>query len=514
MINIYDSVIHAQYDNNNKPVSGSVSIDRLGTLPDVISCTVTEELNGIYEMEMVYVATGENVDLIVADNIIGAMVPVISSVHENYFRIYKIERNIGGRVYIYARHITGELSYNLVSWVSYSPTVAYEAVGTVDDWDLSLRTFCSQFPFTLVGALTSVGGQNLKMPFQNIASVRSYIAGELESPDSNALDLFSCDVVWDQFDIIFTTSRGQARNTLIHYAVNMDGILIDDDLDDVYTSFLLYIRRESGDVYSARRDTTYASLFDYPRTKAVDYSEYVDSEMTDRQAMVWLEHAADAYAQKHNEEGNPVRKIDVDVVAAGIDEELYLGDTVPVVYHRHGVTINTRMRVVAYTWDAIMQRYVSITLGAVKTSLAKEIANGSVAAENSKTLSERIAEVEARKLGCVQVKNSNGIGYKYSDGTLICTKVATVTATLNASWGSLYCQPYSGGQQPSSLGNWPVDFVETPVATASQCNGTDICGISYRDVSATSAGRVWLYRPTSSGSSTYSIALIAVGKWK
>lgn len=505
MIKLYGADIAAQYADL-RPVEGSVSITLECVLPDAISCTVTEELNGIYELEMVYVATGINATAIQADKILGVRVPMENDIHENYFRIYRVEKDITGRVYVYARQLAGELSYNIVSMLA-SSGQADDNVGTVEQWEYCIRAYSDPFPLFVRGNLTSVSGTDLTMAFSNVASIRSYLTGELESPDIAAVDLYACDFIFDKFDIVFIQGRGQERGTVIHYSVNMNGILIDDDLDEVYTSFLLYLTVEDS-VISARAETTYAPLFGHVRTKPVDYTQYLPEGMTKRQAQPWLEQKAAEYAQRHNEEGNQVRKIDVDVVAAGIDE-IYLGDTVPVVYHRHGTSVNTKMRVVAYTWDVLMQRYVTVTLGAVKSSLAKEIARNGAITDTVWSLSERLTIAENRKVGLEVVSANGGTGYKFSDGTLICAKTVTVTATVNKGWGSLFYN-----ENLASLGDWPVQFLNAPAATISQTGGSDVTGISWHSMSAVSAGSVYLYRPVSTTSQSYTLSVIAIGRWK
>lgn len=504
MITLYGADISVQYANL-KPVENSVSITKICTLPDATSCTVTEELNGIYELEMTYVATGINATQIEADRILGVKVPMKSSVYENYFRIYRVDRDISGMVYVYARQLSGDLSYNVVSMLV-STGQASDNVGTVEDWEGNIRAYSERFPFFFRGNLESVSGRNLTMAFSNIASVRSYLNGELESPDIAAIDLYACDFVFDKFDIEFVKYRGVDRQTVVHYSVNMDGILIDDDLDEVYTSFLLFLRRESATL-SYRVNTTYAPMFGHIRTKAVDYTQYMPENMTDRQAQVWLEQVANSYAQRHNEEGNPVRQIEVDVVAANLGE-VYLGDSIPVVYMRHGITVNTRMRVISYVWDVIMQRYVSVTLGTVKTSLAKEIARNVAVTDSVTDISQRLTEAEKRKVGIEIVSANGGTGFKFSDGTLICTKKLSVTVNAGSAWGPLY---YNNAL--ASLGLWPVPFTAAPTFTASVTDGNDAVGVQVKNVTASSAGGAYLYVPVNT-SRTSTITLIAVGKWK
>lgn len=445
MITLYSPAIEAQYDDNNVPVDGSIRMNKVCTLPDAVECTVTEELNGQYELYMVYVATGENVLYLKADFILGVPCPGEDGIYENYFRIYRIERDLGGRIYVSARHVSFDLMYTPV----YNNTQGSAGrFREFDRWQLMLREYAqSVFPFMLTSSMDVQGDYSYSMPFKTITNVRAYIAGSgLTAPDKSALELFGGEFVLDKCDIRLVAQRGTERATPIHYSVNMDGILIDDDLDGVYTSFVLFYQDEDYQLASNVARTQYASLFPYDRTAFVDWTEFLsDQELTSAQILAELNRAVVVYAQNHSEQGNPVRKIEVDVVAAGIDE-IYLGDSVPVIYRRHLVEVNTKMRMVAYTWNVIMQRYVTVTLGAQQETLAQEIATATLNSESITNLTARVAAIEGKtndlkELGVISNLNLTGLvagayyHFTYNVGT---TNAPTSNA---AAHGYMYVNP-------------------------------------------------------------------------
>lgn len=81
----------------------------LGRLSDAISCTVTEEVNGAYELKLVYPLDGRHVDDLEVNKIIYA-VPSMGK-HAQPFRIREINKSWGNRIQITARHFCYELSY-------------------------------------------------------------------------------------------------------------------------------------------------------------------------------------------------------------------------------------------------------------------------------------------------------------------------------------------------------------------------------------------------------------------
>lgn len=507
-INVYEANILASYNDLHLP--SDQELIRIGMLADMIECRVTEELNGAYELHMVYVVTGYNADQIQTDRILGASVPLRNSIGENYFRIYRIEKDLTGRMHVYARHLASDLSYMPVR---NNTQGTGGRITNFDTWSMMLREYATgSFPFVFDNDGT-ISGFNYQMPFKTIASVMQYIGGEtLIDPDKPMLDLFGGEIVWDKFTILRCNQRGQDRDAAVAYGSNMDNIAIDDDLDGVYTSFILYYQDDefkvSSDVYS----TPYADLFPYQRTEMVDWTFFLSTmeDKTEAKILAALNTAAETYAANHAEAGNPVRRIEASMVAANV-QNVYLGDRIGVIYNRHGEHINANMKIVAYEWDVIMQRYVGITLGAIKDTLAKVIAEtftASGAGEDLAQLTQRVSTLESEKVEIERVGSGGSIGYKFSDGTLICTNLVTGTVNIDTDWGSI-CYNSS----LLSLGDWAVPFIAIPTVSYSQQSGADLIGVSGKNTSATSAGSVYVYRPTK-GSNNVSISAIAVGRWK
>ena len=81
----------------------------LGRLSDAKSCTVVEERNSIYELEMEYPVGGMHYDQIVHSAIIVAK-PFQNGTLQA-FRIYKISKPMKGIIKVYARHITDQLNF-------------------------------------------------------------------------------------------------------------------------------------------------------------------------------------------------------------------------------------------------------------------------------------------------------------------------------------------------------------------------------------------------------------------
>ena len=80
----------------------------LGALSDAISCTVTEERNGIFELEMQYPVSGVHFDEMQNRCIILAIPSPYRTAQP--FRIYRITKPLNGICTVYAQHISYDLS--------------------------------------------------------------------------------------------------------------------------------------------------------------------------------------------------------------------------------------------------------------------------------------------------------------------------------------------------------------------------------------------------------------------
>ena len=81
----------------------------IGRLADAISCVVSEERNGEYEMRMEYPITGAHYSDIGNSKTI--VVKASQTAGLQAFRIYKISKPISGRVTVLCRHISYQLAY-------------------------------------------------------------------------------------------------------------------------------------------------------------------------------------------------------------------------------------------------------------------------------------------------------------------------------------------------------------------------------------------------------------------
>lgn len=108
--------------------------------------------------------------------------------------------------------------------------------------------------------------------------------------------------------------------------------------------------------------------------------------------------------------------------------------------------------------------------------------------------------------------NANGNYIKFSDGTMICSKIISGTTNINESWGNGYT---SGSASSIALGNWAVEFIATPIIsiTAGR-NGSNYWLSGTDSTSKTYVGSLSIIRFTSATSIKYNLNIVGIGKWK
>ena len=105
--------------------------------------------------------------------------------------------------------------------------------------------------------------------------------------------------------------------------------------------------------------------------------------------------------------------------------------------------------------------------------------------------------------------NTNGNYIKWADGTMICTKSASVT--VESSWSDWGSMKYVGSL---SLGSFPQTFIATPVISAS-LNGDSAWIERIINTSTKYTGDISFIRPNDPGRTTnFTVPIIAIGRWK
>ena len=341
----------------------------MGRLSDAISCKVTEERNGQYELHMEYPIDGQLIEELRYSRIIYATPADGKSPQP--FRIYRITKPLSGVVEIDAEHI----SYHM----SHIPVLPFEAVGMEPAFEGLKNNSAEENPFTIEkeGAFGTALANSFKVAEPN--NLRALLFGS----EGSLIDTFGGEWEFDHFRAILHKERGKDRGVTIRYGKNLTDLKQEENIQNTYTGICPYWKGLNEDgteqiVYLPEKvlHSTSASNYPYQRTKVVDFS----SEFQESPTAVELREKGEKYI-KDNDIGTPTVSLDVSFIALHQTQEyadmtkiyhINLCDTVTVLFP--ALNVSTKAKVVKTVYDVLLDRYESITIGAVQAYLSAALA--------------------------------------------------------------------------------------------------------------------------------------------
>ena len=251
----------------------------LGALSDCISCTVTEERNGVFELEMEYPTYGIHFDEI-ADRCIVYAIP---SPYRNPqpFRIYRVTKPIRRVCTIYARHISYDLSgVPLNPFTANSAAAAMSGLKSNAEYEHSFTFWTDK----TTSAVFSVG-----VP----SRTRSVLGGQ----EGSILDVYGGEYEWDKFTVKLYNQRGQDNGVTIRYGKNLTDIEQDRNISKVVTGIYPYWVDSDGNLVTCNPKIIAApGKYDFINVVPVDFSSDFQEKPTQSQ----LEARAKQYVNANN----------------------------------------------------------------------------------------------------------------------------------------------------------------------------------------------------------------------
>ena len=334
----------------------------MGVLRDAVSCTVTEERNGAFELEMVYPITGQHYSSLALRGLILAKPNPYSEAQ--YFRIYKISRPIGGQVTVNAQHI----SYDL-SGVPVGPCKALNAVDALQQLKSHAAVNCDYSFWT---DIQTVADFAVTVP----GSLRSLLGGV----EGSVLDVYGGEYEWDNTTVKLHSQRGTDRGVTIRYGKNLTDLTQEESCAEVYTGVYPYWVDSDGNVTQITGNPVVNvpdGSYDFERVLTLDVSQDIKEQPTAAQ----LRQSALDYISA-NKVGVP--KVSLTLSFAQLEqtaeyadmallERVGLCDTVHVQFAKLGVSADARC--IKTVYDVLLERYDSVELGDARSSLANTVAD-------------------------------------------------------------------------------------------------------------------------------------------
>ncbi len=396
----------------------------LGNLPDAISCTVVEERNGEFELEMEYPITGKRYDELSLRRIIVAKPNPYADPQP--FRIYSMTKPINGIVTVNAEHI----SYDLSGY----PAAPFTADSVVDAFVNMKNASPVGCPFTFITDKTTLASMSVMKP----SSMRSLLGGV----EGSILDVYGGEYEFDKFTVRLWNNRGSNRGVSIRYGKNLTDLKQEESCSSVYTGvYPFWYSEQDGLVQLSEKVLNAEGTYNFTRIYPLDLSQ----EWQDKPTEAQLRSRATTYMTA-NRIGIPKVSLTVSFIQLAqseeyknysLLEEVHLCDTVNVEFPE--LNVSATAKCISTTYDVLTGKYAEIELGDTKSNLASTISEQTQAIEKTptKTFMEQAIENATQLItgglgGYVVMRSSSG--GQFPDEILIMNTDSIETATKVWRW--------------------------------------------------------------------------------
>lgn len=443
----------------------------LGALTDCISCEVTEERNGAYELEMDYPVSGVRYDDIEVRGIIVAKPNANDDAQA--FRIYQITTPINGVVSIFAQHI----SYDL-SGVPVLPFTAQSAGAACAGL---LSNTAVPTPFTIGTQIGTIADFAVDVP----SSVRSWFGGK----EGSLIDVYGGEWCFDNYTATLKAARGSDRGVVIRYGKNLIDFEQEENISNTWTGVLPFWQdMETGEIVRASIINV-AGTFDHRRILCLDLSMEFEDTPTKEQ----LTARASAYISANNI-GVPAVSISLDWVQQ--TDRVDLCDTVTVEFEKLG--ISAKAKCIKTVWDVLKDRYSRVEFGEPKTDIVDTIAGmqddeekieSTVSGRMLRAITSATEMITGNTGGYVVLHDTDDDGAP--DEILVMDTDDIDTATKVWRWNKSGLGYSSAGYNGTyslamtSDGEIVADFITTGSLSADRINGGTITGVAINNGSGT-----------------------------
>lgn len=344
----------------------------LGLLVDAISCQVTEESNGDFELTLVYPVEGSFFYALKQDNLIKA--DASDSLKGQLFRIDTISKPLNGQVAVYAKHISFDLAKNSLNEDVNEKNIKCENAGKH-----MLKKSDADSRFSIESNIEMLGNYSMDRKTDCLSAIAG-TKGSLIDTFGNGPKLLR-----DNFTISVLTRRGKDNNTLIAYKKNITGFTLEEDYTEIINIIKPYATYTEDEV----EKTLYIDEIgvkspryiegDIVKSQWIDFSDKFDEDETPTKEK--LKNLAEKYFNNNNcDLPKMTYKIEFQLLSQteeykeeGLYELEHIGmdDSVYIVNSKYG--IRDQARVIKTTYNVLAEKYISIELGDPKTTLGSII---------------------------------------------------------------------------------------------------------------------------------------------
>ena len=331
-------------------------------LIDAIECTVEEEINGVYQLHLVYPIDGRYATKLTTLNVIVATPAFGQSLQP--FDIFRVSTPRLDRIEVDARHVSYRLNKHVVKPFRSNINGSLPA-----DIFSGIESYSAEAVYNFTYQSDITRGCWLTVP--EPMSIRKALS--LITVKEQDGTFYSPEFTWDNFNVIMSKQRGRNKGVSIKYGKNLTDYKQEQTIEEVATGVLPYWKGKDSNkndvvVVGYLKHNSHGTNVPYQQTIAVDFT----SEFDEKPSEASLGYKAEDYLEQANISA-PKVSLDVSFVILSKTLEykkyaaLYevnLGDTVNIEYEKLGVSAQARVTRTVY--DVLKDKYKEISLGDAK----------------------------------------------------------------------------------------------------------------------------------------------------
>lgn len=335
----------------------------LGRLRDCISCVVTEERNGVFEIEFQYPVDGHRFDQIVEGRIIAAE-------HDNSGDIQPFD------IVGHTKPMNGIVTFRGVH-ISYRQNKIVAAGTNINSISDAFAMLSAGLPSNPFNYSTDIISSAYMAAADGVPrTVRTLLGGI----DGSILDTYGGEFKFDKFSVQLLKARGVERDFTIRYGVNLIDYNEETDYSESFKSVVAYWL---GTDDQGKPDVVKTGVISGDAETVTGRDETIALDLTDRfeekPTVAQVETAAQSYLQSSTP-WLPAQTIEVDFISLRdtLEYEEFaplfdcgLCDTVRVVFPRYGM--KGSYKIVKTEYDVLAERFSLLELGTLSVSLSEAL---------------------------------------------------------------------------------------------------------------------------------------------
>lgn len=341
----------------------------IGRLSDCLSYEVTEERNGVYELELVYPVSGKHSESIDLGCIILAKANAKDS-RSQPFEIQNVVKDTENTISVFATHISYRMSYIPVKPITNTASItASEAINLINNNAVGNKNF------TLKTDKADRAVFNMPVPL----SMKAMLYGE----EGSLLDCYGGTWHFDHFTATLKGQRGENTDLVIRYGKDLEKLTYGASREDIYTGVLPYWK---GSYTPEGSDDaidvvvvpdlpvviqSYENKLPYSRNIVVDItSSFQSEEFENYPTKQQVTEKGLEYVKEHI---TGIEDTTIEVSFSSGNEldrwskNLGLCDEVTVIHNPFG--LHATGKIVKTVYDGLLERYKTIEIGMLKANI-------------------------------------------------------------------------------------------------------------------------------------------------